>query len=87
MQLPLQLPKNQEDRRILGEFYDTFNRAQWFIRAEFFENHPTQMRRTIEAYVGYVPTLEMKEVLSWLHKYQLGIEWKTVENTAVTTPR
>lgn len=80
MELPRNLPKSQEDKRILGEFYDVFHQQQWFIRAEFYENHPTQMRRAIEAHVAYVPTLEMKNVLTWLHKYQLGIEWKVVEN-------
>ena len=81
MNLPKFLPKNVDDRRVLGEFYDIFHRMQWFERAELHENHPTQMRRTLEATVNYLPTLEMKEILTWAHKYQLGLEWKVLENS------
>lgn len=75
MNLPNFLPNNQEDRRILGEFYDTFSKMQWFERAELHENHPTQMRKAIEATVNYLPTLEMRDILAWAHKYQLSFEW------------
>lgn len=80
MNLPKFLPNSQEDKRILGEFYDVFHNMQWFERAEIHENHPTQMRKTLEATVGYLPTLEMKEILTWAHKYQLGLEWKVLQN-------
>lgn len=78
--LPSFLPKNAEDKRILGEFYDTFHKMQWFGKAELFENHPTQMKKTLEVTVRYIPTLEMKEILTWLHKYQMGLEWKVIES-------
>lgn len=80
MNLPQFLPKSQEDRRILGEFYDTFSKQEWFERAELHENHPDTMRKTLEATVRYLPTLEMKEILSWAHKYQLPLEWKVLSN-------
>ena len=80
MNLPNFLPTAQEDKRILGEFYDTFSKMQWFERAELYENHPTQMRRTLEATVRYLPTLEMKEILTWAYKYKLGLEWKVLGN-------
>ena len=80
MQLPTFLPNTQEDKRILGEFYDTFSRMQWFEKAEMFEKHPTQMRKTLEVVVNYLPTLEMKEILTWAHPYQLPIEWKVKGN-------
>jgi hypothetical protein len=80
MNLPHFYPKSQEDRRVLGEFYDTFHRQEWFERAELHENHPTQMRKAIEATVRYLPTLEMKEILQWAHKYNLPIEWQVLGN-------
>ena len=80
MNLPTFLPDSQEDRRILGEFYDTFARMQWFERAELYMNHPTQMRKALEITVRYLPTLEMKEILTWAHPYQIGLEWKVLGN-------
>jgi hypothetical protein len=80
MNLPNFLPDKPEDRRILGEFYDTFAKMQWFVRAELHENHASQMRKTIEATVVYLPTLEMKDIITWAHKYQLGLEWKVLSN-------
>lgn len=80
MKLPTFLPNNQSDKRVLGEFYDTFSNMQWFEKAELYENHPTQMRRCLEATVRYLPTLEMKEILMWAHPYQLPIEWKVMGN-------
>jgi hypothetical protein len=80
MTLPNFLPKNQEDKRILGEFYDKYSKMQWFERAELHENHPTQMKKAIEVTAAYLPTLEMKEILSWAHKYNIGFEWKILSN-------
>jgi hypothetical protein len=80
MNLPNFLPKAAEDRKILGEFYDKFAKMQWFVRAEFYVNHPTQMRRTVEATVEYLPTLEMKDIIAWAHPYQIGLEWKVLGN-------
>lgn len=80
MTLPTFLPKTQEDKRVLGEFYDTFSRMQWFEKAELFENHPTQMCKALEVTANYLPTLEMKDILTWAHKYQLRIEWKVIGN-------
>jgi len=73
MQLPRKLPDNQEDRRILGEFYDTYKDRQWFERAELVENHPTQMKKTLEIVVNYPPLLENKEILEFTHKYNLAL--------------
>lgn len=80
MNLPNFLPTSQEDRRILGEFYDIYAKMQWFERAELHENHPTAMCRALEATVNYLPTLEMRDILSWAHKYKLPIEWKVQGN-------
>ena len=80
MQLPTRLPDNVEDKRILGEFYDVFSRMQWFEKAEMFENHPTRMSKAIEVTANYLPTLEMKEILMWAHKYQMPVEWKVKGN-------
>jgi len=80
MQLPTFLPKTQEDKRILGEFYDRFSKMQWFERAELHENHPTRMGKAIEVTANYLPTLEMKDILMWAHKYQLPVEWKVIGN-------
>jgi len=80
MNLPNFLPKSPEDRRILGEFYDMFSRMQWFERAELHDNHPTQMRKALEVTANYLPTLEMKDILVWAHKYQLPVEWKVLGN-------
>jgi hypothetical protein len=86
MIFPSRHPKREEDKRALADFYDTFAKAQWFIKAEFVENHPTQMRNVIEAHVAYIPTLEMKDVLTWLHKFNLGIDWKVVESAVTDKP-
>jgi len=80
MTLPTFLPKSQEDKRILGEFYDTYAKMQWFERAELYENHPTQMKRVIEVTVRNLPAFEMKEILTWAHKYNMGFEWKILSN-------
>ena len=80
MELPKRMPAKTEHRLILGEFYDTFAKMQWFERAELYENHPTQMRKTLEATVRYLPTLEMKEIITWAHPYQIGLEWKVLGN-------
>jgi hypothetical protein len=80
MTLPTFLPKNQEDKRILGEFYDNFAKMQWFDRAELYENHPSQMKKVLEVTVNNLPTLQMKDILSWAHKYQIGFEWKILSN-------
>jgi len=74
MKLPKQLPANQEDRRILGEFYDLNKDRQWFEQAELVENHPKHMKKTLEVTVNYNPLLENKEILSFAHKYNLAVE-------------
>ena len=79
MKLPKYLPDNQEDRRILGEFYDTYKDRQWFERAEIVEKHPTHMKKTLEITVSYPPLLENKEILGFTHKYNLALS--TVSKT------
>lgn len=74
MELPHKLPDNQELRRVLGEFYDSAKDRQWFERAELVENHPTHMKKTLELHCKYNPVLEMKEILSFCHKYDLALE-------------
>ena len=76
MELPLKLEsiKNQEHRRILGEFYDFNKNKQWFHRAEFVEMHPTHMKPTLEIYCKYNPVLEMKEILQFCDKYNIAHE-------------
>lgn len=80
MQLPKFLPDSPEDRRILGEFYDLYKDRQWFDRAEIVENHPTQMRKTLEITVKYNPLLEMKEILNFIRKYNLALEQISLSN-------
>ena len=80
MELPRKLPVNQEYRRILGEFYDINKNRQWFNRAELVEMHPSHMKPTLEIYCDYNPVLEMKELLQFTAKYQLGLEIKARSN-------
>lgn len=80
MRLPKQLPAGQEDRRILGEFYDTYKDRQWFDSAELVENHPTQMKKTLEVFVAYNPLLEAKELLTFTQKYNLALVVTTLRN-------
>lgn len=74
MKLPNQLPKGQEDRRVLGEFYDINKDRQWFEQAELVENHPKHMKKTLVVTVNYNPLLENKEILGFVHKYNLALE-------------
>lgn len=73
--IPTNLPANQEDRRVLGEFWDLYKNHQWFRSANIVENHPTQMRKTLEINANYKPIVEIKDVLSFTHKYNLAVEW------------
>jgi hypothetical protein len=79
MQLPKFLPKTQEDRMILGDFYNTYSNRQWFERAEIVENHPKHMKKTLEITVTYNPLLEIKEILTFVHKYNLAVEVVTLK--------
>lgn len=74
VELPKYLPTNTEHKRILGEFYDTYKNKQWFRRAELIPNHPTHMRATLEIHCNYTPVLEMKDILPFFTKYNLGME-------------
>lgn len=73
MTLPNKLPDNQRLRVALGKFYDSAKNKQWFERAELVENHPANMRNTLELYVNYNPVLEMKEILQFVHEYDLAL--------------
>jgi hypothetical protein len=74
MTLPEQMPTDSTDRRILGEFYDQYKDNQWFERAELILNHPRQMRKTLEIHAKYNPILQMKEIIAFTSKYNLGME-------------
>jgi hypothetical protein len=74
MELPRQLPKNPELRRVLGEFYDFNKNKQWFHRAELVEMHSTHMKPTLEIHCTYNPVLEMKEILQFCSKYNIANE-------------
>jgi len=80
MTLPTFMPKTQADRQILGEFYDLYKDRQWFERAELYENHPKQMKKALEITVRYAPLLEMKEILTFIHKYNIGLETVSLSN-------
>jgi hypothetical protein len=80
MQLPKQLPNNEADRNILGEFYNLYNNAQWFERADIVENHRTLMKKTLEITVKYNPLLEAKEILGFVHKYNLALSTVVIRN-------
>jgi|PlaIllAssembly_1097288.scaffolds.fasta_scaffold619722_2 hypothetical protein len=73
MQLPNKLPNDQRLRVALGKFYDAAKDKQWFQKAEIVEKHPSNMRNTLELYVNYNPVLEMKEILSFTHEYDLAL--------------
>lgn len=79
MQLPRKLPDSHEDRLNLGEFYNTYKDRQWFERAEIIDNHPTQMRKTLELLVRYNPLLEAKEILSFTNKFNLALVIETLK--------
>ena len=75
MVLPNKLDRlSQEDRNILGEFYNGYSTRQWFHRAEIIEKHPKHMKKTLELSVNYNPVLEMKEVLSFTQRYNMAID-------------
>lgn len=80
MKLPTQLPTSQEDRRVLGEFYDINKDRQWFEQAELVENHPKHMKKTLVITVNYNPLLENKEILAFTHKYNLALEIISLDN-------
>lgn len=74
MELPRKMPAKVEHRVILGEFYDMNKDKQWFDRAEFVENHPNNMKPTIQIFCSYNPVLEMKEVLQFAEQRNVAIE-------------
>jgi hypothetical protein len=75
MNMPTQFQNlNDDDRRILFEFYGLYSARQWFDKAEVILNHPKHMKKTLEVYCNYNPLLEMKEILSFTQKYSLGVE-------------
>lgn len=83
MELPNRLPQNkdgtitpkqQELRRILGEFYDINKNKQWFHRAELVELHSTHMKPTIEIYCSYNPVLELKEIIQFSDRHNLAFQ-------------
>lgn len=74
IELPQHMPNNGEHKRILGEFYDTYKNKQWFRRAELISNHPTHMKPTLEIHCNYTPVLEMKDIIPFFTKYNLGME-------------
>lgn len=80
MRLPSQLPINEEDRKALGEFYNNHSTKQWFDKAEIVEQHPTHMKRTLVLNVNFTPAFEMKEILSFTHKYNLGLDVISSQN-------
>lgn len=73
--LPERLPESVEDRRLLGDFYDTFCTKQWFRGAELVENHPTTMRKTLVVKCDYKPVAEMTEILNFAHPRQVALDW------------
>jgi hypothetical protein len=64
-----------QDRALLGEFYDIYQNRQWFNSALVVENHPTHMRKTLVVNVQYRPLVEMKEVLSFVSKHNLALDF------------
>jgi len=74
-ELPRQLNGlSQEQKRILGEFYDWQKNKQWFKRAELIPLHPSHMKPTIEIYCSYNPVLEMKEIIQFASSHNIAIE-------------
>lgn len=83
MRLPQKLESlSQEDRTLLGEFYNLYSTKQWFDRAEIIENHPRQFKKTLELTVNYPPLLEMKDILSFVQKYSIAVETVVPSNNA-----
>lgn len=77
----MQLPNNPKDREILKEFIGTYASHQWLRGANIIENHPTTFRKTLEVHVNYRPINEMVQIQSFIHKYNLAIEFVQVEST------
>jgi len=74
MTLPQKLDSlSQEDRKILGEFYNSHVTKQWFERAEITLNEQ-EGRKVLEVVVNYAPLLEMKDILEFAQKYNLKVE-------------
>jgi hypothetical protein len=80
MELPRSLPKNPQQRRLLGEFYDIHKNKQWFQRAEFLEVHPSHMRPAIEIYCQIKPVLEMKDILQFADRNNVAVDFIVLSN-------
>ena len=76
----MQLPTNPQDREALKEFVSTFWDRQWLRGANIVENHPTQMRKTLEVAVNYKPLNEMLQIRTFVEKHNLGLEFVIVES-------
>lgn len=74
----MQLPTNEKDRQILAEFIQTYASHQWLRGANVIENHPNQMRKTLEVHVNYRPINEMVQLRSFVHKHNIALEFVQV---------
>lgn len=76
----MQLPTNEADRQILAEFISTYATKQWLRGANVIENHPNTMRKTLEVHVNYRPVNEMITIRTFVHKYNLALEFVQADN-------
>ena len=75
----MQLPTDEKDRQILAEFIKTYHTHEWLRGANVIPDHPTQMRKTLEVHVNYRPINEMVQIRSFVHKYNLALEFVQVD--------
>jgi hypothetical protein len=73
MRLPSRLPHEPRLRLALGEFYDGAKCHAWFERAELVENHPSNLKNTLELYVKFNPVSEMNKIFQFAHKHDLAL--------------
>jgi hypothetical protein len=81
MRLPTYLPNTPEDKRILGEFYDIHAKKQWFDMALIEEPNQNNLRKTLVVHTNYNPAFEQKDILEFVHKYNLGFNLISNQNS------
>ena len=78
------LPSNPHDRKLLGDFYDTFCNTQWFRGAYIVEKHPTHMRKTLVVECEYKPIAAMKDILMVTQPLNISLDWVVLTTDAQT---
>jgi len=69
-----------EERKMLGDFYDSYSKYTWFRGAQLVKNHPTQFRTVLVITCDYRPLTDMGPILTFTDKYGIGLEWINLSN-------